>query len=139
VFDIQLLADRLLLATDWLREQRAWRGPLGYFGASTGSAAAVRAAVFRPAGVDAIVSRGGRPDLVDEADLAKLTSPTLLIVGANDPLVLAANREVDRLLQCEHRLEVVPGASHLFEEEGAMEEVSRLARAWFSAHLAGES
>lgn len=131
VFDVQLLTDRLMAATDWLRKQQAWGRRLGYFGASVGSAAALSAAIQLPELVGAVVSRGGRPDLVGQSDLVRLTAPTLLIVGGDDPLVLAVNEDVDRILRSEHQLEVIPGATHLFEEAGAMERVTRLAVDWF--------
>ena len=134
VFDIHLLADRLRQAASWVIRLTAVRGlPLGFFGASTGAAAALMAAASRN-DVCAIVSRGGRPDLADEA-LAHVTAPTLLIVGGNDPDVLTLNASAQLRLQCEHRLEVVPGATHLFEEVGALESVVVLARRWFLAHL----
>ncbi len=134
VFDIPLLADRLRQAASWVIRLAAVRGlPLGFFGASTGAAAALMAAASRK-DVRAIVGRGGRPDLAGEA-LARVTAPTLLIVGGNDPDVLALNASAQRRLRCEHRLEVVPGATHLFEEAGALESVVVLARGWFLAHL----
>ncbi len=134
-FDIGLLAARLLGATDWLRSQPPTQAlGLGYFGASTGAAAALAAAAQRPEDVRAIVSRGGRPDLAREA-LALVRAPTLLIVGGNDTPVLEMNREVMRLMAAETQLHVVPGATHLFEEPGALEEVARLARDWFLGHL----
>jgi dienelactone hydrolase len=131
VFDVQLLTDRLVGATDWLREQQAWEGRIGYFGASIGSAAALSAAARLPEHVGAVVSRGGRPDLVGQSNLARLTAPTLLIVGGDDPLVQAVNQDVDRILLAEHRLEVIPGATHLFEEAGALERVTQLAVDWY--------
>ncbi len=134
-FDIGLLAARLLGATDWLRSQPLTQAlGLGYFGASTGAAAALAAAAQRPEDVRAIVSRGGRPDLAREA-LALVRAPTLLIVGGNDAPVLEMNREAMRLMAAETQLHVVPGATHLFEEPGALEEVARLARDWFLRHL----
>ncbi|MEU5793045.1 phosphoribosyltransferase family protein [Streptomyces sp. NPDC047813] len=134
VFDIPLLAGRLLAATHWLRAEPAARGlALGYFGASTGAAAALWAAVEgRPA---AVVSRGGRPDLAGPR-LPEVTAPTLLIVGGADPLVLDLNRDARSRLRCENRLETVPGATHLFEEPGTLERVTELARDWFTDHLA---
>jgi putative phosphoribosyl transferase len=135
VFDVRLLTDRLMAATDWLREQKAWGGQFGYFGASIGSAAALSAAVRLPELVGAVVSRGGRPDLVGQTDLVRLTAPTLLIVGGNDPLVQAVNEDVDGVLRSDHRLEVIPGATHLFEEAGAMERVTQLATDWFRRYL----
>jgi dienelactone hydrolase len=133
-FDISLLADRLLAATDWLAADAATRGvPLGYFGASTGAAAALVAAAARPR-VRAVVSRGGRPDLAGAA-LRDVRAPTLLIVGGADRVVLDLNRDAMRTLQTLVELEVVPGATHLFEEPGALEQVARLARDWFARHL----
>lgn len=134
-FDIGLLAGRLVGATDWLTQYpdtRALR--IGYFGASTGAAAAIVAAAQRPDAVGAVVSRGGRPDLAGPA-LARVRAPTLLIVGGNDVEVIELNRRALALLRCEKRLEIVPGATHLFEEPGALEEVARLAREWFERYL----
>ena len=135
VFDIPLLADRLDQAATWVCTTVAAQGlPLGFFGASTGAAAALVAAAGRK-DMRAIVSRGGRPDLAEKA-LKDVTAPTLLIVGGHDPEVLALNRSAYRRLHCERRLEVVPGATHLFEEPGTLESVVALARAWFLQHLA---
>lgn len=137
VFDIPLLADRLDQAANWIGDSEAGRGlPLGFFGASTGAAAALLAAAGRK-DVRAIVSRGGRPDLAGEA-LSRITAATLLIVGGNDPEVLALNKAAYRRLHCTRQLEVVPGATHLFEEPGTLETVAALARAWFLRHLANE-
>ena len=111
---------------------------IGYFGASTGAAAALIAAAARPSTVRAVVSRGGRPDLAAQA-LARVAAPTLLIVGGNDPAVLDLNRRALKQMTCEKRLEVVPGATHLFPEAGALEEVARLARDWFMAYLGREA
>lgn len=134
VFDIPLLADRLDQAATWLGTIAAGRGlPLGFFGASTGAAAALVGAARRR-DVQAIVSRGGRPDLAADA-LPDVTAPTLLIVGGDDPDVLALNRAAYRRLHCERRLDVVPGATHLFEEPGALATVVTLDRAWFLQHL----
>jgi len=136
-FDISLLAERLGAATDWLRnDPRTSRLAVGYFGASTGGGAALVAAANRPAEVGAVVSRGGRPDLAGEA-LPRVQAPTLLIVGGRDEPVIEMNREALARLRCEKRLEIVPGATHLFEERGALEEVARLAAGWFARHLAG--
>jgi len=136
-FDIDLLAERLGAATDWLRDDpRTSRLAVGYFGASTGGGAALLAAADRPAGVGAVVSRGGRPDLAGAA-LPRVQAPTLLIVGGRDEPVIEMNREALAGLRCEKRLEIVPGATHLFEERGALEEVARLAAGWFARHLAG--
>ncbi len=134
-FDIPLLARRLVAATDWLRTQPETR-PLriGYFGASTGAAAALMAAAERPDVVAAIVSRGGRPDLAGPA-LGSVRAPTLLIVGGHDYPVIVMNREALARMQVEARLEIVPGATHLFEEPGTLEEVARLARDWFARYL----
>ncbi|MFC9229276.1 phosphoribosyltransferase family protein [Streptomyces decoyicus] len=132
VFDIETLADRLTDATGWLRGRVA--GPIGYFGASTGAAAALRAAASPGADIGAVVSRGGRPDLAGPL-LSGVQAPTLLIVGGNDPQVLDLNREAEAALRCETRLEIVPGATHLFEERGALQQVAGLARDWFTSHL----
>jgi len=135
VFDIDLLADRLIAATNWSREQATTGAlPMGYFGASTGAAAALVAAAKQPRGIGAVVSRGGRPDLARSA-LARVMAPTLLIVGGDDPEVLSLNRAAQRELRCESKLAVVPGARHLFEEPGALEAVIHLASHWFLDHL----
>jgi dienelactone hydrolase len=133
-FDIGLLARRLVGAVDWLADRFGGERRVGLFGASTGAAGALVAAAERPDRVAAVVSRGGRPDLAGKA-LGRVTAPTLLIVGGADPQVLALNRQAAGRLAAEHRLEVVPGAGHLFEEPGALDEVARLAAAWFSDHL----
>jgi alpha-beta hydrolase superfamily lysophospholipase len=134
VFDIALLAGRLDQAAGWVRDMAAGRDlPLGFFGASTGAAAALVASAGRD-DVSAVVSRGGRPDLADQA-LPKVTAPTLLIVGGNDREVLSLNRAALLRLRCPHRLEIVPGATHLFEEPGTLETVVALAQAWFERHL----
>ncbi|WP_462202721.1 phosphoribosyltransferase family protein [Frankia sp. CcWB3] len=137
VFDIGLLARRLIDVTGWLRGQPATAAlPIGYFGASTGAAAALRAAAEGGFPVAAVVSRGGRPDLA-AAQLTAVRAPTLLIVGARDDLVLELNRQAQaRLLGCENRLAIVPGATHLFAEPGALEQAAALARDWFVDHLA---
>lgn len=137
VFDTGLLARRLTDATAWLREQPEAQGlALGYFGASTGAAAALWAAAEPGARIAAVVSRGGRPDLAG-LRLAAVTAPTLLIVGGEDRLVLDLNRQAQaRLLRCENELAVVPGATHLFEEPGTLDEVTDLARDWFTDHMA---
>ena len=135
VFDIDLLAARLTEATDWLRRHPAGRGlSLGYFGASTGAAAALRAAATPHADVGAVVSRGGRPDLTGSR-LGDVRAPTLLIVGGADEMVLELNRRAQRDLRCENRLAVVPGATHLFEEPGTLARAADLARDWFTDHL----
>jgi putative phosphoribosyl transferase len=138
-FDIDLLAERLVGATDWLgREPATDHVPVGYFGASTGAAAALVAAAARPEVVGAVVSRGGRPDLAGDA-LAHVEAPTLLIVGGNDVPVLRLNREALRQLRTEDRqLVIVPGATHLFQEPGALEGVARLAAEWFTSHLGAD-
>lgn len=136
-FDIGLLADRLGAASAWLRaDPHTSRLALGYFGASTGGGAALVAAAESPEDVGAVVSRGGRPDLAGAA-LPRVQAPTLLIVGGRDEPVIEMNREALARLRCEKRLEIVPGATHLFEEPGTLEEVARLAAGWFARHLAG--
>lgn len=135
-FDIALLTRRMEDATAWAAQQAAVRGlPIGYFGASTGSAAALIAAAQLGHRVAAVVSRGGRPDLAGPAALAAVTAPTLLIVGGNDAGVLELNEQAFRQLRCEKRLTVVPNATHLFEEAGTLEQVGDLAAGWFSRHL----
>jgi putative phosphoribosyl transferase len=134
-FDIELLARRLVSATDWLTQRADTRYlPIGYFGASTGAAAALVAATKRPDVIGAIVSRGGRPDLAGPA-LPRVRAPTLLIVGGNDVQVIELNRIALPQLGGEKQLVIVPGATHLFEEPGALDEVARLARDWFERHL----
>ncbi len=136
-FDIPLLAERLVHATDWLLAQPETRElKIGYFGASTGGGAALVAAARRPGRVGAIVSRGGRPDLA-KASLAEVRAPTLLIVGGDDVPVIEMNRSAYQDLTCEKEMQIVPGASHLFEEPGALEQVADLARRWFERHLGG--
>ena len=133
VFDVELLASRLVAATRWLDEQSDAAGALlGYFGASTGAAAALIAAAELGPRISAVVSRGGRPDLAADR-LGEVVAPTLLIVGGADEAVLDLNRAAAGLLRCPHELAVVPGATHLFEEPGALEQVAELARAWFTA------
>jgi putative phosphoribosyl transferase len=135
-FDIQLLAVRLLAATQWLGEEPSTDTlGVGYFGASTGAGAALVAAAAEPERIRAVVSRGGRPDLAGNA-LPLVRAPTLLIVGGRDLQVLELNRAAMAPMQAETRLEIVPGASHLFEEPGTLEVVARLARDWFLRHLA---
>jgi putative phosphoribosyl transferase len=137
-FDIDMLAQRLIGTANWLCEQHdCGHVPLGLFGASTGAAAALMAAAAMPGHVRAVVSRGGRPDLAGPA-LPKVTSPTLLIVGGADDVVIELNREAYEKMTCERRLEIIPGASHLFPERGALEMVASLARDWFSTHLERE-
>jgi dienelactone hydrolase len=134
-FDIGLLAERLVAATDWLTQFPDTRQlRIGYFGASTGAAAALAAAALRTDVVGAVVSRGGRPDLAGAA-LMRVQAPTLLIVGENDGQVIQLNREALAQLRCEKQLMIVPGATHLFEEPGALDVVARLASDWFERHL----
>ncbi len=136
-FDIQLLAGRLVSAADWL--DLTFRLPprsLGLFGASTGAAAALEAAAVRPRLVGGVVSRGGRPDLTGPA-LASVRAPTLFIVGGDDEPVVGWNRKAQRRMTGATRLEIIPGATHLFEEPGALDAVAALATSWFEAHLAG--
>jgi pimeloyl-ACP methyl ester carboxylesterase len=138
-FDIPLLAERLVAATRWLGEDPSTRSlSVGYFGASTGAAAALVAAATIPERVGAVVSRGGRPDLADEA-LPRVTAPTLLIVGGRDLAVLDLNRIAMARMTAVTRLEIVPGATHLFEEAGTLEIVAHLARDWFLRYLPGGS
>lgn len=134
VFDISLLSERLQAATDWIEEEQSANDlPVGYFGASTGAAAAIQAAAANP-DVAAIVSRGGRPDLAMEY-LPKVSAPTLLIVGSMDLPVITMNKQAYELLTGPKELAIVPGATHLFEEPGTLEEVSRLAANWFVKYL----
>lgn len=136
-FDIELLAGRLEAAAAFLGERPDTSGlTIGYFGASTGAAAALVAAARRPTGVGAVVSRGGRPDLAGD-HLERVQAPTLLIVGDHDDVVLGLNRDASQRLRVERRLEVLPGATHLFEEPGALEAVTGLAGRWFDTHLPG--
>lgn len=136
VFDIELLAERLQSAADWLAQEPATRTlRLGYFGASTGAGAALVAAARQPAAVGAVVSRGGRPDLAGDY-LPLVQAPTLLIVGGNDHGVIELNEQALGLLRCPREIVIVPGATHLFEEPGTLEEVARLAKEWFLGHLA---
>jgi dienelactone hydrolase len=134
-FDIGLLAERLVGVTDWLTQEAQTKNlPIGYFGASTGAGAALVAAAERPEVIGAVVSRGGRPDLAGAA-LSRVRAPTLLIVGGNDFQVIELNRLALARLRCKKQLVIVPGATHLFEEPGALDEVARLAREWFEGHL----
>ncbi|RKH14252.1 alpha/beta hydrolase [Corallococcus sp. CA053C] len=136
-FDIGLLADRLTGATHWLlREPRTSSLAIGYFGSSTGAAAALVSAAREPERIAAVVSRGGRPDLAGEA-LPRVRAPTLLIVGGDDVPVIGMNRAALRLLRTEKQLDIIPGATHLFEEQGALEQVAALAGRWFVHHLTG--
>ena len=135
-FDIALLTQRLLDAARWVVSQAATRElPLGFFGASTGAAAALEAAAMLGPEAKAVVSRGGRPDLASRHALASVTAPTLLLVGGFDDGVIDLNQQAYDQLQCERELVIVPGATHLFEEPGALEEVARQAAAWFARHL----
>jgi dienelactone hydrolase len=139
-FDIALLASRLSGATEWLAGREEARSlKIGYFGASTGAAAALVAAAERPGEVRAVVSRGGRPDLAGEDVLARVEAPTLLIVGSLDSTVVHLNKQAFDNLRAEKRLEIVPGATHLFEEAGALDRVAALAREWFQLHLTGHT
>lgn len=135
VFDIDLLADRLLLAKAWLEEEpRTMKLRLCYFGASTGAGAALQAAAREPSNIHAVVSRGGRPDLA-EPYLPSVTAPTLLIVGGWDEPVIEMNQSAYEMLICEKKLIIVPGATHLFEEPGTLEQVAEHACRWFLRHL----
>jgi len=138
-FDIPLLTQRLLAATQWLRQQPATQHcKLGYFGASTGAAAALQAAAELPDSVSAVVSRGGRPDLAGERALLSVRAPTLLLVGGEDGIVIELNDAAHTVLQCEKKLVIVPGATHLFEEPGTLEQVALAAADWFVRHLAAQ-
>jgi pimeloyl-ACP methyl ester carboxylesterase len=136
-FNIGLLAERLVHATSWTRaEAQTHDLPIGYFGSSTGGAAALVAAAELPHDVGAVVSRGGRPDLAGDA-LPTVQAPTLLIVGGNDDIVIELNEMARDQMRCEVKLEIIPGATHLFEEPGALEQVANLASDWFLLHLSG--
>ena len=138
-FDIPLLGSRLVAATEWLRREGGVpEGPLGYFGASTGAAAALVAAAELKQGIAAVVSRGGRPDLAGETALARVSAPTLLIVGGEDREVIALNRAAFACLRCDKELKIVPGATHLFEEPGTLEQVCALASQWLRRWLVVE-
>lgn len=135
-FDIALLTDRLGAAIAWLRQHDSTHDlPIGLFGASTGAAAALQAAARDDADIAAVVSRGGRPDLAGQQALKRVRAPTLLIVGGRDNAVMGLNRAAFSVLRCEKRLDIVPRATHLFEEPGALEAVSALAVEWFGQHL----
>ncbi len=135
VFNIDLLADRLLLAQAWLQTHSHTSGlPVGYFGASTGAGAALQAAARKPQAVAAIVSRGGRPDLAGHY-LPRVTAPTLLLVGGDDGPVIGMNEEALAMLTCPKALVIIPGASHLFEEPGTLEQVAKEALHWFQRYL----
>jgi putative phosphoribosyl transferase len=138
-FNIGLLAERLVHATKWAKQREQTRDlRIGYFGSSTGGGAALVAAAEVSEDVGAVVSRGGRPDLADEA-LPKVQAPTLLIVGGNDDVVIELNEQARERMRCEVKLEIVPGATHLFEEPGALEKVAKLASNWFLLHAAGSA
>jgi dienelactone hydrolase len=138
-FDIPLLARRLVFALGWVSSQPATRAlPIGLFGASTGAAAALIAAATRPGLVRAVVSRGGRPDLAGAA-LEEVSAPTLLIVGGDDAQVITLNRQAARRLRCAHELAIVAGATHLFEEWGALDRVTELATNWFQHYLSEQA
>jgi putative phosphoribosyl transferase len=137
-FDIALLTERLAEAARALAREPQTKGlPVGLFGASTGAAAALEVAAAMPEAIRAVVSRGGRPDLASRAALSKVRAPTLLIVGGDDTGVIELNEQAYAALGCEKRLEIVPGATHLFEEPGKLEAVAHLAAQWFTRHLAG--
>src|SRR5512145_1358208 len=140
-FDIALLSARLADAVRFVAEHKATRAlPMGLFGASTGAASALRVAAAMPQRIGAVVSRGGRPDLAGDTALVRVEAPTLLIVGGEDAGVIELNEQARAaLLHCERRLVLVPGATHLFEEPGTLEEVARLAAAWFARHLVRET
>ncbi len=133
-FNIMLLAERLVHATNWAKEEETRDLRIGYFGSSTGGAAALVAAAEIPHAVGAVVSRGGRPDLAGEA-LSKVQASTLLIVGGNDDIVIELNEQARDRMRCEVKLEIVPGATHLFEEPGALERVAQIASDWFVTHI----
>jgi len=134
-FDIALLSGRLLEATDWLKIELGPQFSIGYFGASTGAGAALVAAIERPAIVQAVVSRGGRPDLAGPTVLRHVQAATLLIVGGEDHHVIDLNQAALAEMQCEKEMSIVPGATHLFEEPGTLEQVANLARDWFNRHM----
>ena len=139
VFDIDLLADRVLMVSAWLRDHsETKRLSLGYFGASTGAGAALQAAARASFPVGAIVSRGGRPDLAAQY-LPQVSAPTLLLVGGEDQPVIEMNQDAYRLLHCHKKFTIIPGATHLFEEPGTLEQVAEQALQWFSKHLAGHA
>ncbi len=136
-FNIGLLAERLVHATKWAKQQKQTKDfHIGYFGSSTGGGAALVAAAELPDDIGAVVSRGGRPDLAGEA-LPKVKAPTLLIVGGEDHVVIELNEQARAQMKCECKIEIVPGATHLFEEPGALEHVAKLASDWFLLHAAG--
>ena len=135
-FDIGLLAERLVCATKWAKQRKQTKDyGIGYFGSSTGGGAALVGAAELPAEVGAVVSRGGRPDLAGDA-LPKVKAPTLLIVGGEDHVVIELNEQARTQMKCECKIDIVPGATHLFEEPGALEQVAKLASDWFIDHMA---
>lgn len=135
-FDIPLLTHRLLAATQWIKnDSRTSHLPIGYFGASTGAAAAIQAAALNDGEIGAVVSRGGRPDIAGISSLETITSPTLLLVGAWDEDVLKLNRDAFDFIRCIKELSIIPGATHLFMEPGTLEEAAKQAAAWFSRYL----
>ncbi|MGO4917968.1 dienelactone hydrolase family protein [Maribacter spongiicola] len=134
-FDIDLLTLRLIDVTQWVQQQKETKNlSLGYFGASTGAASALRAAAFYEKTIKAVVSRGGRPDLALN-DINKITAATLLIVGGNDEVVIELNEKAYQKLQCQRKLEIIPNASHLFEEPGKLNEVAQISANWFATYL----
>jgi len=134
-FDIGLLAERLVYATKWAKQEKQTKDfRIGYFGSSTGGGAALVAAAELPDDIGAVVSRGGRPDLAGDA-LPKVEAPTLLIVGGDDHVVIELNEQARTQMKCECKIEIVPGATHLFEEPGALEQVAKLASEWFLRHI----
>jgi dienelactone hydrolase len=135
-FDIPLLTHRLLAATDWLQTQhRLNQLPIGYFGASTGAAAALQAAAEPGNKISAVVSRGGRPDMASADALSRVNSPTLLLIGGLDDIVIELNQEAFSHMHCTKHISIIPGASHLFEEPGTLEKVAKLASDWFKHYL----
>jgi dienelactone hydrolase len=135
-FDIALLTSRLVAATEWLRTNPGTESlRIGYFGASTGAAAALQAAAGMESRIAAVVSRGGRPDLAGEAALRRVTAPTLLIVGGADYGVIELNQQAEMLLNCEKKLVLIPGATHLFEEPGTLQQAAHSAADWFARYL----
>jgi pimeloyl-ACP methyl ester carboxylesterase len=134
-FNIPLLSNRSIMVTKWVLKQPEFENlPIGLFGASTGAAAALTAAAMLRNKIAAVVSRGGRPDMAESA-LERVQAPTLLVVGGNDEVVLGLNRDAFRRMHCTRRLHIVSGATHLFEEKGALEEVTRIAGGWFLEHI----
>jgi putative phosphoribosyl transferase len=134
-FNIGMLAERLIRATNWAKQQQQTRDlRIGYFGSSTGGGATLVAAAELPQDVNAVVSRGGRPDLAGAA-LPKVQAPTLLIVGGEDDIVIELNEQARAQMQCEVKLEIIPGATHLFEEPGALEQIAKVASDWFRDHI----